>query len=799
MINHKQIAEEWFSIGVTLIPANAEKRPLMNAGWKERVVGPMAFVAPEWGKEGLFGFHAFCGRASRGLTILDFDLKNAHGEDVFSDFMEVVKSDNKQLYNFLPYYRTKSGGYKIPFFCHEAPKTEALAMAEHNPKPKPIIEIQGEEALSIVPPAEGYKWVKGSLFEIPLLKQEEIDYLIGIARCFDEVEREEVIEYIPKGVKSDSDSPLTRFDNDTNYLEWMQSMGWKVAKAAPAAIHLTRPGAKHKRGVDATIYKSRNLLKIHSTSQDLVPDIDRAYRPYQLLVFMKYKGDFSEAARELAVQYNMTANPPKQGSIAVSKPILPVKNQEHRIVPNNPAIQLKEQIAQRQLETWFQDKNRKGVALTEELIEDAALRFDQIDKEGIAHFAFKYYQEHQDEHDEENIEKSLSQYEKFVKFMEKNYKIVRNTVLMKTEIRDLDNNILNYNIDTVWNKTKKARIKVSLQDVKSFFNDTDQAIEYDPFKEYFTALPRVEAGHIEKLSSYVVVEDECLKFWKSMFRKAIIRTVAGAIGGYINRECIVLCSPKERLGKTSFVRFLCPFFNHLGVPKYYSDESLVMNKEQMFRIAQNLIYLMDELSRFVIKDTTHEYIKMMISKGVVNERPVYDVGNVEIPRRVTFWGTANNPYLMDGENSRFISIPVVKIGHDYGNYKTGTSEVDINKVWAEAYHAYMDGEEFELTEEEREMQDYFNNKWTVSSEAQGLVEAYVSKHSEAWIPVEQIINELSTINPSITRRITTKNLKEALRKMEVPYKRMVNESGYKIDAFRCRVVVQAIKKEEVEL
>jgi hypothetical protein len=751
----------------------------MKAGWKDRVTGPAAFVEPEFGTPTTI--HAYCGSPSNGLTILDFDLKNASGEDIFTDFMNLLKSDFPKIEASLPYFSTVSGGYKIPFFSGTPITSQVLAKHECGNQYKPVIEIQGEKSLSIIPPSEGYQWIRGGLDSIPFLMDEEIGYLTDLAKCFNEQPEVEVPVYEPKGVRIAGDSPLNKFDEKTNFAEWMTSLGWRVIKVNSGHIHLNRPGAKHKNRVDATIYRGNNVLKFHSTSQELVPDTDRGYRPSQLLVFTKYNGDFSAAARELALEYKLELPSPQPGAAILKQPIRPVKGKEDKLIPNNLAQELKERVDFERVRIFAQDNLRRGVSLSEDFFLNACDVFNQLDPNEVRRFITEFYEQNQEEFGDET--RKFSSFELLEKYIKKNFVVRRNTVSFTTEILDKEGNPTKNNIDSIWNALKRQGVRIQRGDIVGFFNDPNCFSEYDPFEEYFTSLEFKGEGFIRDLANHVIVPYEAKDFWQKMFRKALIRTVAAAVGEYPNRDCIVLCSEKERLGKTQFIRFLSPW----GVKKYFSDEPIIQNKDQMFRIAQNLIYLVDEIDTKTTNQKTSDYMKMLISKSSVNDRRLYDVDTTVMTRKVTFWGTTNKRYLNKGENSRYISIPVVAVNHDYSNFKTKQATIDINDVWAEAYNAYINGEEFELDYDDMEMAAKLNQDWRLDTEAEGLVRSYISGDSFEWLSAEQILNTMSTFNPTISRRINTKELRDALQLAGIQHRYDKNELGYRVHLYKCRI------------
>ena len=775
-MNYTEQSDLYFSFGITTIPCEA-KKPLKKSGYQELISGPTPNIQPDYGTPN--GLAALCGSYSSGLVVMDFDLKNAYGEDIFEEYISALNEDNPRLNSFLCYFKTPSGGYKIPFFSDSQIKTDCFAKNEEG---KPLIEIQGEKALSMVPPSEGYEWVVGNITCIPSLNQSEVDYLLSLARCYSQYSEPEIPAYSPKGTRIAGDSPLNKFDSDTDLTEWLTNLGWKVLKANSGQVHLNRPEAKNKKGVDATIYREKGVLRIWSTSSDLVPDIERTYKPSQLLVFTKYNGDFSQAARELALQYNLTPYNPNPNASITKLPVRPVKGKEHRFIPDNPALKLQASVFEAKLRGLVKDNCIRGVHIADVMINNIHEMIPEIDKEEIQRFAEEYYSENEDEFATEG--KKYSGFEVAEKFINKNYIIRRNSVLLTTEILNRkDATPTGYNIDSIWNTLQGKGVKINRAQIVSLCNDPRIFELYDPFEEYFKNVKFNGTGFIDQLSAYVLVEDGVQDFWKTMFRKALIRTVAGAIGEYPNREALVLCSPKERIGKTQFVRFLCPW----GPNKYYSDEPVIQSKDQTFRVAQNLIYLIDEIGAKSVNEKMADFLKMLISKQTINERRVYDVDTTNMTRKVTFWGTSNKPYLYRGENSRWITIPIVAINHDYCNYKTQMQEVSIDDVWAEAYHAYIEGEEFELTDAERDRQAQINADWYIGNEAVGLIDSYVRFSDNDWLSAEEIINRLVIVNPSIARRISAANIQDAMKSRAIPTRTIKTEAGYKIAQYRCKV------------
>jgi predicted P-loop ATPase len=769
-MNYTEISELYHAYGLTCIPCNG-KIPLLHSGYREKITGLMPPFQPDYGTPN--GLAVLCGKVSSGFMCIDFDLKNGEGEDFFADYCNLLKEDNPKLYSYLTFSKTISGGYHIYFYADGKPRaSEKIAKGSDG---KDWIETRGDGGYVIVPPSEGYEFQSCDISALSRLTESEVDYLLSLALCFNEYAPEQLPVYEPKGLAQTGDTPLNRFDNETNLPEWMEAMGYRKIRGNSSQVHFSRPRAKNKNGTDATFYAGSNQVRFWSSSIDTVPDINRNYKPSQLLVFMKYDGDFSKAVKDLVVQYAV----PELPKTAVVRPA-------SRVIPDNPAMKLQQTVWIRQLENFVREKVKGGVSLTEELFTEALEKFPDVNPQENRKFIIEYYQDHEDDFDEDNIK---GPYLKAEHFLKKNFLIKRNTVLLSSTIVDKKTGLdTPYNQNSIWNMMQKNGIKVNLQQVKSMLDDPTYYTLHDPFVEYFTNLQFKGTGHISKLASYV--DTEVTDFWNVIFRKTLIRTIAGAIGEYPNRECIVLCSSEQRIGKTQFIRFLNPW----GTKQYYSDEPIVQHKDQMFRICQNLIYLIDEIGQKNINEKMVDFLKMLISKQSVNERRLWENDTTNLNRKVTFWGTTNLPYLYSGQNTRWISIPVKKINPDYDNYITGVKEVDIDSVWAEAYQAYMDGEDFQLSPQEMAFQEKLNQDWICGNEATGLVDTYIrTDEDSSWRSAEEIINSLAISNPNIIRRITGRNLIEALKARNIPHKYEKNAHGYKCHLFNCVVTSEPQK------
>jgi hypothetical protein len=230
------------------------------------------------------------------------------------------------------------------------------------------------------------------------------------------------------------------------------------------------------------------------------------------------------------------------------------------------------------------------------------------------------------------------------------------------------------------------------------FLGSSQVVDYDPFVGYFKSLPEWDGvDHISNLANYVKAEDKM--WWYTMFKKALVRNCACAIGFVnYNKQCIVLFGGSDA-GKSMFIRFLVPPF----LEKYFNENPNIANrddKDARLSIAKNFITNLDDVGN--IRETELKELKSTFSKESVNERLIYDRSNTRMPRKTTFWGTADKEeFLIDEQgNVRWVVIKIKSILHDEGGEKGYSKNIDINQVWAQAYSLLNNGFKFTLTQEE---------------------------------------------------------------------------------------------------
>lgn len=273
-----------------------------------------------------------------------------------------------------------------------------------------------------------------------------------------------------------------------------------------------------------------------------------------------------------------------------------------------------------------------------------------------------------------------------------------------------------------------TRQKVSDQDIRLLLADRRLVPSYNPFVEYFNTLPQVpkDAGYIRELASFVKIDtnlDSENERWLLNFEKALVRSVKCALNeNYFNKHCVVLFSDSQHAGKTTYLTAICP----PKLRKYFSSEPISQDKDSQIQLSTNFIVLLDELASLSRLDIN--YLKAILSKIKINVRLPYAKRSQVIPRRANFFATTNRTdFLMDKENVRWLVFNVKDIDKNYGNPLTDQMNVDIDKVWAEAYALSQDiTYNCELTKKDLELNEINNDLYSSSSLIQEVINEYLT-------------------------------------------------------------------------
>lgn len=273
--------------------------------------------------------------------------------------------------------------------------------------------------------------------------------------------------------------------------------------------------------------------------------------------------------------------------------------------------------------------------------------------------------------------------------------------------------IMHHHIGFFKDKDNK-KPKIGISDVTNLL-ESSYVPEYNPFKEYFESLPAWDGiDHIAALGKHITCEDQ--DFWMKMFEKSMVRMIACSYGLHENRIINVFVQEEQEKGKDTFIRFLCPPELH----DYYKEDPLEPGKDTEIALTKNFIWNLTELDQLNRREISE--IKAIISRKVVKQRAAYARQEESRSRVVNLWGSTNKvEFLTDDRNTRWLCFIVKDISWAYSN------TIDIQKVWAQAWHLYKSNYDYTLNKEEKHYRDTKNKEFEVMPDEKQLILANLTK------------------------------------------------------------------------
>lgn len=291
------------------------------------------------------------------------------------------------------------------------------------------------------------------------------------------------------------------------------------------------------------------------------------------------------------------------------------------------------------------------------------------------------------------------------------------------------------------------------------------APEFNPISDYLKTLPAWDGktDHIAHLAGFVEIDPERREWFNLMFKKHLVRLLACATGRIpFNKQCFVFVSGQND-GKTSFLRFLCP----PEWAEYYSEDIDFENKDGLIALARNIFINLDELRNLSRQDINK--VKSYLSKDQIKARLPFDRRDTKLKRHASFFGSTNNAEFLTDEtgNVRWLVFEIDGIRHDNGGPQGYNQSVNINDVYAQAYTLLNSDFYYQLTREEIEQSEEYNQAHTVKSVEHDLILKYYDVSEDAGdfkTPTEiKIRLEIQSLN-----KLSVVNVGKALKQLRVP-------------------------------
>jgi hypothetical protein len=349
---------------------------------------------------------------------------------------------------------------------------------------------------------------------------------------------------------------------------------------------------------------------------------------------------------------------------------------------------------------------------------------------------------HEPDDDGRDDARPLSKLERLENWMRDAYEFRRN--IISDTITCMDRTL------GVWKPCKDADIwrdahhnlhtmglkNVAISDISNIL-DSDFVPDYNPFQEYFQSLPPWDGkDHIQRFADHIQTDDQV--FWSAQLKKALVRSLACTLDNVVNRIVMVLVQEAQESGKSTAIRFLCP----PELQAYYKEEPMTHDKDGEIALTENFMWNLEELDELNKKQISD--MKAIISRQSIKQRRAYDRREKHMPRIVNFWGSTNKAeFLTDTQNTRWLCFNVISISHDYNNTQTGTKNVDIHQLWAQAYHLYRNNFNYNLSNEDRKLRDTRNQSFEAATPEKQIIlrhfrQAHHSNPGAQFLPTVEI-------------------------------------------------------------
>lgn len=296
----------FYNAGCSVIPIRLDgsKAPLVNE-WKQYQRGqPSLAELNSWfPNESQIGFGVVCGKVSRGLEVIDFDIP--HDQSIFFQWYRSVE----EIAVWLPAIETPNDGFHIYYRCEKVSGNSKIATDSNG---KTLIETRGDGGYVVGPGSSakchtanrGYIQSMGPALPdlIPTITPEQRIKLWSAARRFDQSgELERIKRQQRRRLATHQPKKWNRPGDDFNqrgcFPDYLRYLGWKSADDEK----WTRPGKE--RGVSATLRQCEDgypvLINFSSNSDIGLDGGHKTLSLFDLYTTVEHGGDYHKSAATL--------------------------------------------------------------------------------------------------------------------------------------------------------------------------------------------------------------------------------------------------------------------------------------------------------------------------------------------------------------------------------------------------------------------------------------------------------------------------------------------------------------------
>jgi len=248
-----------------------------------------------------------------------------------------------------------------------------------------------------------------------------------------------------------------------------------------------------------------------------------------------------------------------------------------------------------------------------------------------------------------------------------------------------------YDISSIFREMQHEGFIFSYEKLNILLN-SDYVPLYDPFVEYFESLPEWDGtDYIKQLADTIELTDETKRdYWDLCLRRWLIASAACATSENITNEVSPIFYGSQGKGKTKWFNRLVP--PALDPKKYLFVGTINDDKDSKLQLSRKLLINLDELGSLNREEIG--YLKSLYSLTHITIREPYMRKSRELIRRASFVGSIDREeFLTDLSGTRrFLTFSVSNVDYQHN--------VDMNKVYSQAYSLFKKGERFYFNEDE---------------------------------------------------------------------------------------------------
>jgi predicted P-loop ATPase len=336
-------------------------------------------------------------------------------------------------------------------------------------------------------------------------------------------------------------------------------------------------------------------------------------------------------------------------------------------------------------------------------------------------------------------------FKKVERYLSENYCLRRNVLNHTIEIKGCDEEEFSkLNENTLFRTLKNNKVSITMNNLLVLLK-SDFVQEFNPLFVYFESLPAYnpmnEVDYINDLSKYVHCKEK--ERWQLNFKKALVRAIAcGLNPHFFNKQAIILMGMNQNIGKTTFIRYLTP-----QCLKDYETQGMGTSKDDLIKLTTTWMINLDEIDEYSKMDLNA--LKAVLSTERVNIRKPYD--RVSTSNKLDFLTDPTG-------NVRWICFEIDFIDFNY------LTEINIDKVWGQAWHLFNNGFKYSLSKEEvyqNEISNKLNIKITVEIE---MIQKYIIKggDNDVFATATDILKILQNLEPLLCSHLTVERIGKAL-------------------------------------